>query len=73
MAALKTKSAKPIASFEVPFGKYTLRSDGKILRQLRIDGRLEGATIVGQVHRGLAAGEAPLRNAFADYERGMRA
>jgi hypothetical protein len=49
MAKMTTNSAYPVASFETPDGKvkFTLRSDGKVLRQFRIDGSLEGATISG--------------------------
>lgn len=39
--------AQPMARFDCESGtRFTLRSDGKILRQLRINGKLEHAVIV---------------------------
>ena len=52
MAKMITNKARPVALFESNIGRYTLRSDGSILRQLRIDGKLEHATIVAHVKEG---------------------
>lgn len=50
MAKMTLANAHPLAHAEVVTTagtkvRYTVRSDGKLLRQFRFDGRLEGAAI----------------------------
>ena len=46
MAKLTARKNTILASFDTGHGhRYSLRSDGKVLRQLRIFGKLETATI----------------------------
>lgn len=45
----------------------SLRGDGAILRQFRIDGRLEGATIVARINVSSTTTTAKLMVVFAKY------
>ena len=66
MAKMTAHGSTILESFEVPFGKFSLRSDGKILRQHRIDGRLEGAAIAATIKA-----DRDFRTAFAKYRTKM--
>jgi hypothetical protein len=52
VAKLSAGGAKVIAQYSDEKGhRLNLRSDGAILRQFRIDGRLERATIIGRIRK----------------------
>lgn len=67
MAKFTANGATKVASLDTDRGhRYSLRSDGAILRQFRIDGRLEGATIVARLKAGHPDPEAGFRRVVAN-------
>lgn len=68
MAKFTANGTTKLESFEVPFGKFTLRSDGAILRQHRVFGKLETATIYGKFRP-----EVDIHAAFVRFQQKMEA